>query len=55
MKAYAVVGVHLHSFLASALYGMIDYPNASACFTLGKASLVRIGGGGWAPEPVWTI
>jgi hypothetical protein len=55
MKANGVVEVHLHSFLASALDGMIGHLNASACFTLRKASPVRIGGGGWAPEPFWTI
>jgi len=47
MNAYGVVGVNLHSFLASVLDGVIGHLNASACFTLGKASPVRIGSGGW--------
>jgi len=55
MQAYGVVGVHLYSFLASALDGVIGHLNALACFTLGKASPVRIGGRGWASKPFWTI
>ena len=47
MKAY---GVYLHSFLASALDGVIGHLNASACFTLWKASPVCIGGGGWVND-----